>query len=183
MIDPLILQTIELGMALLLLSAAWHKFRSLQYFRDSLRDYALLPEWALLPASILLPATESVLGLCWLMSLATNTAATATASLLAVYSAAIAINVARGRVHIGCGCNGPAGDAVEQPVSVGLIIRNLILIAVALIASAPASSRELGAVDYLILFASLLTALLLYAATNQLLANNSLIRMWRDYRG
>jgi len=66
------------------------------------------------------------------------------ATLLVVYGAAVAINLARGRRHIDCGCAGPAG---RRPISGALVARNAALAALALAGLVPVHPRALLWVD------------------------------------
>ncbi len=183
MVDPLIATAISIGMALLFLSAAWHKLNALQQFMASLRDYQLLPDWLVAPAARLLPIVEVALGIAWFVSWSLQYIAIASAALLTLYTVAIGINVARGRVHIGCGCSAPGSNGGDQPISIGLVIRNCVLIGVSLLSGMPVADRDLGAADYLVLLVTLAAALLLYATVNQLLTNDGVIRTWRSSRG
>jgi hypothetical protein len=183
MIDPLIIKAIALGMGLLFLTAAWHKLNSPAEFKASLVDYQLLPEWLIKPVGLALPAIELIIGTSWILGWSVRWIAYASAALLTIYTLAIAINVARGRVHIGCGCGAPGSDSSDQPVSGGLVIRNCLLISAALIPTMPLRERTLGVVDFVVIAASLSAAILLYAAVAQLLTNRGVINAWRSSRG
>jgi hypothetical protein len=179
-LDPLILKAISLGFGLLFLLAALHKLSAMQEFGAILRDYDVLPGAVVAVMAKLIPLVEIALGCAWLLLDQVATIAIASALLLAMYTSAIAVNLSRGRVHISCGC-GVAGTAeADQPLSGGLVIRNLLLAAFALIAALPASERQLGLPDYAILIASVLAVSLLYIAANQLLGNNAAIGAWRN---
>ena len=110
MIDPIIAKSISVGMALLFLSAAWHKYSGLAQFRGALEDYRILPSFLIGPATWLLPVTETLLGIGWLTGRWQVPVAITSAALLLLYAVAIGINVARGRVHIGCGCGAPGSN-------------------------------------------------------------------------
>src|SRR5262249_43406760 len=64
--------------------------------------------------------------------------------LLGLYAGAIAINLARGRRDIDCGCAGPAA---RRPISGWLVARNLVLAGIALAGCAPLAPRLLGWID------------------------------------
>lgn len=171
MIDPLFERAIALGLALLLLSAAWQKLAARAEFLAILRGYELLPAPLLRPVAALVPAVEVVLAAAWLAGAAQVVVATATATLLLVYAAAIAINLHRGQVQIDCGCGfaGPAGAG--QRLSGWLVARNLVLAGFAALAAWPASARALGFADALTLAAATAAAVLLYAGSSQLIRN------------
>jgi len=92
----------------------------------------------------------------------------AAAAVLAVYGAAIAVNLARGRRHIDCGCVGPA---VRRPISGWLVARNAALAAAALAAVAPVRPRPLVWVDALTVMGATATLAALYASVDRLLAH------------
>jgi hypothetical protein len=91
----------------------------------------------------------------------------AAAGLLLVYTGAILINLVRGRTDIDCGCAGPAR---RQPLGVGLVVRNLVLLSAALLSELPARPRALVWIDGLTCAAGLAAACLLYKAVDVLLA-------------
>ncbi len=181
MLDPLLIKTIATGFGLLLLLSAVHKLSSASSFRATLAAYQLLPDALVAPASRAIPIVELLLGGSWLLGYyAIRGTAVATAALLAVYTAAMLINIFRGRVHIDCGCGFSASSAGRQQLSTGLVLRNFALIAAALAAAVPVAPRELGAFDYVALVAATVALVFLYAATNQLLTNGAAIGAWRD---
>jgi hypothetical protein len=182
MIDPLLSRAISVACALLLLLAAWHKLAARERFRIALGEYRLLPAALLRPAAVLLPGLEATLGLAWLAGYRPGAVALLTAALLVTYAAAIAINLWRGRVHISCGCGfgGTAGD--EQPLSWWLVARNLVLGSVAILATLPATSRDLGPYDWLTLALALLAFGVLYSGASQLMRNGAAIASWRAQR-
>jgi len=181
MIDPLIDRAIALAFALLLGAASWHKASGGEVFRNALKQYRLLPDALLAPASRAIPIGEGVLAIAWLAGALPRLVAWATAALLGLYALAIAVNLLRGRVHIGCGC-GFGGSSNDQPISWWLVLRNLVLAAVSLLPLLPTSGRALGGLDWLTLTAALLASVLLYAGAGQLLDNRSAILSWRRPR-
>jgi len=58
--------------------------------------------------------------------------------LLLLITAAVGLNVLRGRTHIDCGC----GWGPEVPLGGGLLLRNLVLAAAALLVLLPVTPRE-----------------------------------------
>jgi len=180
MLDPIILRALSIGFALLFLLAAIHKISSAAQFRVILQEYRILPEFAVGPATKIVPAVEVLLGIGWLTAASSVVIATASALLIAMYTTAIAINLMRGRVHISCGCNMAGTDDNDQRLTWGLVLRNVLLASLALVATIPVSDRMLGAIDYVTLAATVLAAVLLYSAGNQLLSNYAAIGTWRN---
>ena len=179
MLDPLLETTIAYGFAVLFIAAAWHKLSAPGRFRAVVLDYRLLPVFLSRPAALLIPVIELLLGLGWISGLLPQITAATTAALLAIYALAMVINLARGRIYIDCGCGfGPAAKT-EQALSSSLVARNLLLIVLALSTLAPVAERDLGISDYVVVLATLLTAMLLYAACGQLIKNRAAIATWR----
>jgi hypothetical protein len=182
MIDPLIGRAIATAFGLLWLLAAWHKVSAGERFVATLGEYRLLPAALTRPVARLLPFVEAALGLGWLTGLVPGWTAALTAALLGGYALAIAINLARGRVHIGCGCGLGAAAGDDPPLSWWLVVRNLMLGALAMSAVLPPSQRELGLVDWLTLVFALLACVALYSGASQLLRNGTAIASWRKPR-
>ncbi len=172
--DPVLLLLGRLALAFLLLWAAVHKLRDIAGFRAAVADYALLPRAAVDPAAVLLIAVELTLGAALLRGgVVTFPAALGTAMLVAVYTAAVAVNLLRGRRHIDCGCTGAAG---RQRLSGYLVLRNggivFAALALAVLANmAPGQARPWSWVDGVTVVAGLSTLALLYTATDTLIAN------------
>ena len=142
-IDPVIERTLTFSFMLLFAAAASHKVRDLRAFRATLDAYRLVSSVLVAPMAALVVAVEiaiaSTIWFAWQAGLAA-------ALLLAVYAAAIGINLARGRTDIDCGCS---GTAARTTLSGWLVVRNLVLVAMALGLSLPASheTRPLVWVD------------------------------------
>jgi len=143
-IDPIFAWMARLALAGVFAAAALHKGRDLPAFSAALAAHRLVPDPLVGAIAHALAACEAAVaaGLLWPAS--APHAAGAAAALLALYSGAIAINLARGRREIDCGCS-----ARPQPLSGGLLARNALLAAAALPAGLPAAARELVWVDAL----------------------------------
>jgi Methylamine utilisation protein MauE len=179
MIDPLIPRIIAFGLSLMLIGAAWHKLAGRQSFRAVLEDYRLFPAVSLNFLTWLVPAVEAILAAAWLFVLVPAVVAIASSLLLAAYATAIAINLRRGRAYIGCGC-GFAPGIENQPLSWTLVVRNLLLIALALVTLLPQAQRSLGLADHALLVLALLVTVLLHSAVMQLLHNGTALRSWSE---
>jgi hypothetical protein len=178
MIDPVISRLIAVGFGLMWIAAAWHKQAAPQVFRAVLADYRLLPAYSQNVVGRLLPMVEAMLGLAWLLGIAVRVTAVASAALLACYAVAIAVNLLRGRNHIGCGCSFSV-SADDEPLSWTMVVRNVFLLLVSLAALLPANPRLLGPLDYIVVVSALFVLLLLRIAASQLLRNGAAIRSWR----
>lgn len=175
-LDPIFLAVLRVALALLLLSAALHKLRDLPAFVGVLADYRLLPPATLPPTARGIACAEAVAALALVTPGTGPAPALATAGLLALYAGAIAVNLARGRRFVACGCAGPAGD---QRLHGGLVLRNAVLVFAALVAALPVAGRTLVWVDALSLLGGVAGAALAYAAADVALANASRLRTLR----
>jgi hypothetical protein len=88
-------------------------------------------------------------------------------ALLTAVTAAVAVNLARGHADIDCGCGGLS----QQPLSWGLVGRNVVLAAMAGLAMHDEAGRDFVWIDYLTLLGAVLAVLGLYVSANQLMAN------------
>jgi len=165
--DPVAVYGLRAGLALLLAAAAGHKWRAPHAFRIALADYQLLPPGWVAPVARALPVGEGLLAAGLLVPDTARSAALAAALLLGVYAAAMGINLARGRDQLSCGCLGPAADA---PLHAGLLVRNGLLAAAALAASASPAARPWTGLDGLSLAGAVASFALLYLAGESLLA-------------
>ncbi|HYM42305.1 MAG TPA: MauE/DoxX family redox-associated membrane protein [Steroidobacteraceae bacterium] len=168
MLDPAIGLTLVGCFALLFASAALHKLRNVAHFREALRAYRLLPEGASFAAAAALPALELALAVGLLSAMTRAAAALAGLALLLGYAAAIAVNLARGRRDLACGCGG-AQDS--RPIAPWMVVRNLLLAVLLTVALVPFSSRTLLPTDALTVAAGIAVAALLYASLDRLLGS------------
>jgi hypothetical protein len=63
------------------------------------------------------------------------------------------------------------------------VLRNGLLVAIALLGGAPQVQRSLGPLDSVALLATFAAAVLLYLGAAQLLRNAAAMRAWRNSRG
>jgi len=171
-LDPIFIIASALTIAVLLASAATHKVRAPARFTKQLADYQLLPDVLVRPVARVIPVVELVIAFALLVPVSRYWAALTAASLIALYAAAIGINLWRGRRDIDCGCAGPDQAQPLRPV---LLLRNSVLVGVALLASVLPMARDLGFFDGFVTVAASAVALLLYAAADGLLANSPLL--------
>lgn len=126
--DPVVILTVHAAFALLFAAAARHKLRDRAAFAATLAAYRVLPASVTGAAGVGIAAVEAATATAWLVPGAGRIAALATIALLGAYGAAIALNLARGRRTIDCGCG--LGGA-PQPISGWLVVRNAGLAGVA----------------------------------------------------
>lgn len=167
-LDPAFGWAASAALALVFAQAAWHKLRDIAAFSASVAAYELVAAPLAPLVATQLAAAELLLVGTLLLPPARTGAAIGALALLALYSAAIATNLARGRRDLDCGCTGPA---LRQPLSGWLLARNAALAALALCAALPKVPRALCAADALPSAGGALAAFALYLAANQLAAN------------
>lgn len=166
-LDPALHVALRGALAILLLHAAAHKLRAPARFRAAFAGYRILPERLVPAASVFVVLCELAAGIGLLAPGAGAAPALLAAALLTTYAVAIAINLARGRRDIDCGCTGPAA---RRPLGAGLVVRNAGLSLAALAAAAPAGARNLLWVDGVTVVAFVAATALLYAAADLALA-------------
>ena len=128
------------------------------------------------PAASVLAGAELAIATGLLLLATREAASLAAAALLSAYTVAIAVNLARGRSELDCGCFGPAH---AQPVHGWLLVRNGVAVSAALVASLPLGSRALTSLDVFAIFAGWAAASLLWLAANQLASQWSPIESLR----
>lgn len=169
--EPVVDITLRAVLALLFALAAVHKLRDMASFRAALAEYRLLPATLVGAAAAALAGTELLTAALLVAAPGWRSAGPlAAAVLLLLYGGAIAINLARGRHDIDCGCAGPGA---RRPISGWLLVRNAALTAMALAAAVPVTShpRPLVWIDALTVVAAVAALAIIYAAIERLLAN------------
>ncbi len=173
-IDPALYLLTALALAAIFGASAAMKFADVAMFESSLTNYRLVPR-ALEPlVAYLIPLAEGACAAGLLFVPTRASAALALIILLASFTAAIAINLLRGRTNIDCGCFGPM---LRQPLSAWLLMRNLALMALAAGLMLPAGARSLVPLDYATVAFGAATLIALYAAANVALSNAPMTRM------
>lgn len=165
-LDPTVVWSARLLLAVVLATAAISKLRALDEFTGVVHNYRLLPEPLVRPVALALPPLELVVALGLLLEPTRSLAAAAAVALLFGFALAMAINLLRGRVDIDCGC---FAASLKQRIGWGLVGRNGVLIVLALLAlpnELPA--RAWGWLDLVTATGATTTAVLLYLAYTRL---------------
>lgn len=166
--DPVTVGTLIGALALVMFAAAWHKLSEPDAFAAALSAYGLLPQRAVDAVARGLPLLEALIGACILLPATRTAALIALAALVLLYALAIGLNLVRGRRDIDCGCGGES-----HPLSWGLVSRNLVLAAAALMASRPTLERSMNWVDALTLILGVLAFYAFYLMADELLRQAS----------
>jgi hypothetical protein len=159
-------------LGLVFLAAALGKARHRLAFQGVLANYRLLPDFALVPMALTLPPLEAAVGATLLCS-PSPWPQLAAVGLLTVFASAMAINIARGRHHIDCGC---FQSALKQSLSWTLVARNMALVALLawLLAARPSPATGLAAAE------GLLTGAVLFLLLQSLNVLWSVTPAWRQ---
>jgi hypothetical protein len=143
----------------------------MESFRAAVAGYRLLPTPFIGPAAVALAGAELVAAALLVASPGWPAAGPLlAAALFLLYAGAIAVNLARGRRDIDCGCAGPGA---RRPISGWLVARNVALMVIALAAAVPVATpaRALVWIDALTIAGAVATLVLVYASVDRLLAN------------
>jgi hypothetical protein len=167
-IDPAIGGLCAFSLALIFGASGVMKLRDLEMFEGSLANYQLVPIWMEKPLAYLLPLIECGAAGGLAIAATRESAALMLLALLTIFSGAIAINLARGRTNIDCGCFGPA---LRQEISGWLLLRNLFLMILAVAVMLPASGRAIESLDVVTILLGALTLVVLYASANFAIGN------------
>ena len=119
--DPVLAIVLRWALALLFASALVHKLRDMARFIATVEDYEIGPRPAARPLAfvVALGGASAALGFLFGFGFAPLLGL----ALIGTYSAAIGVNLARGRRHIDCGCGGPNGHRLGPE----LLARNALL--------------------------------------------------------
>ena len=127
------------------LAAAVPKIIDPPGFAETIHAYKLVPEAALAPLALVPPWLELALALALITGLARRSAALLTFLMLAVFTAALAINLARGN-PVDCGCFGTASivrSVADRLRSMRLdLLRDAALMALSLLVLTAPWERE-----------------------------------------
>jgi hypothetical protein len=167
-IDPVLGWMAAAAAAAIFAASGALKFYDLETFRGAVINYRLIPEWLATPFAWTAPLIESAAALGLLLSPIRASAAAVLIVVLGVFTGAIAINLARGRTDIDCGCFGPA---LRQRLSWWLLLRNGALFALLAFALLPVGARPLDFLDLVTVAMAAATVVVLYTAANYLIAN------------
>lgn len=177
-IDPVLAHSAAAFVGAVLLMAAVEKLRDPGGFRDAVETYQVLPP-AVVPAfARVVPLLEALAG-AMLLPVASRQAGAALAlALWLMFTAAIVINLRRGRDRIDCGCGGTA----HTPLGKGLVLRNGALMLATGVAAAPLLGRSTVWLDMVAVGFATLFLLGLHLLANTMLSHQSRLLDLRNSR-
>ena len=134
-------------LSLVFAAAAVAKFQSFGAWPGVLQNFRLLPRALVVPVAWLLPPLELAVAIGLMVAGFRSPAAIIAALLLMLFSAAVAINLRRGRTRIDCGC---FSSDLRQALSPALLVRNAALLVAALCLVAPGADLARPALEIFI---------------------------------
>lgn len=166
--DPLIDLSLRFLLAMVFAGAAASKLQNAEEFHGVVRNFRLLPRAVDGAFAFALPWVELALAASLVTGIGLVAGSMAAAALLLVFAAAVAINIARGRTEIDCGC---FRHGLRQRLSWALVARNSLLAGAAFwIAAEPQVFRAFAAYDVVIAALAALAVLLIYLCAMELAA-------------
>jgi uncharacterized membrane protein YphA (DoxX/SURF4 family) len=172
-LDPVLVWIARLAVVLLFAAAGLSKLRRPGTFREAVAAYDVLPGGIVAAAAMAMAAAE-VIGAALLLWPAGRLAgALLLGALLLVFSTAIAINIARGRTDVDCGCwlFGAEPTAGQGRLGAMTLARNGGLAILLVVASLPPAGRLLGMLDWLTIATGTLAAVGLFAMAVHLMTS------------
>jgi uncharacterized membrane protein YphA (DoxX/SURF4 family) len=166
-IDPAVASLIAASAGLLFLVSALHKLRDLRRFAEVFAAYGVLPAAPARRFAPVVPALELGVAAGLLFDNLRTLALWVGMALLLTYAAAIAVNLARGRRDLDCGCAGPNE---RRPIAAWMVWRNVgiaILLSAALL---PWSDRPFVPTDGVTVGFGTACCTLVYLCLDRLLA-------------
>lgn len=164
-VDPVLSFVALVLLAAIFAAAAVTKLREPAVFAGVVEQYGLLPHGLVRPFAYALPILELAAALGLLLPATRAPAAAVLTLLLLVFAAAMAVNLARGRSDIDCGC---FIGLLRQRISWALVARNLVLAGFGLALLTGDNGRPLVLLDGFTVVAGSGCFLVLYGATGRL---------------
>ena len=180
-IDPAVELILRLLLAFVFAGTVFHKLAEPRKFRDTVRDYGLLPGSLVMPVAAGLIVLECITVITLLVPVTASVGAWFACMLLLLYSLSITINLMRGRTRIDCGCTGFVRQGGQ--LTGWLLARNLPLVFISLLGTLPVQPRELAAWDIAVVICASLALSMLYSSVNHLLVSGPRLRAWSMYMG
>lgn len=125
---------LRFALASVFLVAGASKLLRLEEFADAVRNYGLLPSRIVRPIALTLAPLELAAGLLLAIGFAVRPVSLFLAGLLIAFTAAVAVNLLRGRA-IDCGC---FSAVVPRQMTWMTVARNLVLLVVAVVVAVAA---------------------------------------------
>jgi hypothetical protein len=155
----------RLTIAVIFALAAIHAMREWAVFGGIVEQYRIAPRRLAQISARILPPLELAAAAALMLPMTSSAGAALGLCLMALFTAAIIVNLVRGRVSIDCGCGGASG----QKLSTGLVLRNLVVMFGLLLALAAPSRAAVDSATTIGVVSASLALIALYFAANQLM--------------
>lgn len=152
--------------------AAYHAMREWTLFGGIVEQYRLAPRRLSQLTAWIVPPLESVAAVCLVWPATGRLGAILGLGLMALFTLAIVLNLARGRESIDCGCGGASG----QKLSRGLVVRNFLIVLGLVIAWAAPQRGLVDSATTIGVIGASAALTVLYLAANQLMTNFQALR-------
>lgn len=153
---------------LVLLRAIVHKLYDLAGFAAVVAEYRIIPTSGAMAAAVGLAGAEVAAVLLLITPTTHSIGALVAAALFGIYAVAIGVNLLRGRTQIDCGCGGRG-----QGISLALVLRNGLLVAICTSVAIAGSPVGLTVGDGVVVAAGLAIVWLLFVAADQIFSNTA----------
>lgn len=157
----------RLTIAVIFALAAYHVMREWTEFGGIVEQYRIIPRRLARLTARILPPLEWLAAVALVLPNTSRVGAVLGLCLMALFTAAIVVNLARGRVAIDCGCGGASG----QKLSSGLVVRNLLVAFGLIVAWAAPPQRIVDGTTMIGVIGASIALTTLYFAANQLMTN------------
>jgi uncharacterized membrane protein YphA (DoxX/SURF4 family) len=129
-LQQMLYHLVRVGCGVIFLYASWGKILDPAGFARMIQNYQLLPPELVHPAAVVLPWVEAVCGLSLVSGAWAGGGLAVFSALMAAFTAALALNAARG-IDVECGCFSVAAGAASGRVLEALL-RDAAILAAAL---------------------------------------------------
>lgn len=175
--NPIVISSARAALAILFLIGGAQKLRDPIVFKGAIENYGVVPLQAVPIVAYLVPLLEVVAGALLMVPRFGGTGALGALVLLAVVTAGVTLSLLKGHVGVDCGCGGLS----SQPLSWGLVMRNLALICIAALATTQEAARLLGWLDFFLIGVIALSLLGVYVLFNQLMSTAPLVLKTKNH--
>ncbi len=163
--NSLFSETLVLWIAMVFMMAALGKLAAWGELAGVVQNFRVLPRSWALPVSFVLPPLEAAVAVGVLLPATRLIAAAGAAVLFAVFAAALAVNLFRGRRQVDCGC---FRSGLKQPISGAVVVRNIVLTVAALVLVQSADVAILSSLQWVMAIGAALTLMLCYLSVGLL---------------
>jgi hypothetical protein len=168
-LDPFITLTAKLFLGLLLLATGVHKGVDPSRLRALILSYRLVPPYSVRTMARLAVGVEVTLGAALMVPAISKPVSLPAAGVFAIYFVVVGLSLVLARDEMDCGCS---FHGMSVRVSGAHLVRNAVLVVLALVASMADSGRAIGWWEEIQIGSAVLCLALIYLGTDSLLATS-----------